>query len=472
MRPQAEFLRVLSDANLLDVMGRLDAVSLARFGAVNLRLYTLSHTAGLWRDLTLKDKCGNFRFCGSWRETYTGHGHAQLDRSLASVRPATFLDVEPRWLERSNIERRSVDELSIEEFIETYEKPGVPVILTGAVPSWPAATEWTQNRLLERFPEQLFRVSATVDMRLKDYFAYCNNCKGDERALYLFDKDFCTKCPEMASEFTIPKYFQQDLMGVLGEHRRPDYKWLIIGPALSGSSFHVDPNCNFAWNATIQGRKKWVMYPPGVPPPLSSEQDRQVSLLQWFHEQYDDDDNVDVRLECVTEGGECMYVPRGWWHCVLNLDLCIAITHNVVTTQNLLPAIRFLERCEPCAPGQGCRGVTKINFSGDVPTSVIFPYKNHVEQAAKADALFHMSATCECSAKQLQLLHDFKEALERSMPGALERILADHAAKQAAAASPWTKLGLMPGETTEAAPFSFNFAIDAEAADEGEEDRT
>jgi hypothetical protein len=33
---------------------------------------------------------------------------------------------------------------------------------------------------------------------------------------------------------------------------RPDYRWLIMGPARSGSSFHVDPNCNFAWNATIQ----------------------------------------------------------------------------------------------------------------------------------------------------------------------------------------------------------------------------
>jgi hypothetical protein len=45
-------------------------------------------------------------------------------------------------------------------------------------------------------------------------------------------------------------------MGVLGEERRPDYKWLIVGPPRSGSSFHVDPNANFAWNATIQGRKK------------------------------------------------------------------------------------------------------------------------------------------------------------------------------------------------------------------------
>ena len=36
--------------------------------------------------------------------------------------------VEPRWLKRSNVERRCVDTLSREEFVEKYEKPRIPVI--------------------------------------------------------------------------------------------------------------------------------------------------------------------------------------------------------------------------------------------------------------------------------------------------------------------------------------------------------
>ena len=39
----------------------------------------------------------------------------------------------------------------------------------------------------------------------------------------------------------IPEYFSEDLFSVL-EKKRPPYRWLLLGPCRSGSSFHVDPN--------------------------------------------------------------------------------------------------------------------------------------------------------------------------------------------------------------------------------------
>ena len=454
-------LRSLDDTLRLTVLGFLDAQSLCTVAAASRDDYCYAHATVLWRDLALRMHGGGFHFRNTWRETCTGHPHSPQPTCGQGVvfsdvlydpwYQAAALTVEPRWLERSNVDRRSVNELSKTEFVERYEKPGKPVIITDCVPGWPAATEWTEKRLLERFPDREFRVSATTHMTLARYLHYCQACRGDERPLYLFEKDFCTKCPEMANEFHIPPYFTEDLMGVLGEDRRPDYKWLIIGPALSGSSFHVDPNANFAWNATIQGRKKWIFYPPGHPPPLSFEGDRQISLLQWFHEHYDNDPNEGIRLECVTEGGECMYVPRGWWHCVLNLDMCIAITHNVVTSQNLLPAIEFLEGGETCPPGFGCRGAEHFNLSGDVPTSVIFPYKARVEHhgddeagarlvtVTTGDAGGETLTTCACHAKQRQLLLDFRAALAQHRPGLLERLQHEQAQFKVVNV-PWTQL--------------------------------
>jgi len=134
----------------------------------------------------------------------------------------------PAWLRRSNVDRRSHDALSPADFIAQYEScdagRGAPLIVTHVVPRWRGATEWTRERLVARFGAREFRVSAALDMELAAYFEYCDaqeaadsdGARRDERPLYLFDKDWLLKCPEMAGEFEVPKYFREDLMGVLG----------------------------------------------------------------------------------------------------------------------------------------------------------------------------------------------------------------------------------------------------------------
>ena len=64
----------------------------------------------------------------------------------------------------------------------------------------------------------------------------------------------------------VPACFAEDLLAVLGPER-PDHRWLIWGPARSGSTFHKDPNATSAWNAVVRGRKHWILYPPNTQPP-------------------------------------------------------------------------------------------------------------------------------------------------------------------------------------------------------------
>jgi hypothetical protein len=73
----------------------------------------------------------------------------------------------------------------------------------------------------------------------------------------------------MASNAQVPAYFAEDLFSVLGEAARPEYRWLIMGPERSGSSFHKDPNATSAWNAVVKGSKKWILFPPHITPPGS-----------------------------------------------------------------------------------------------------------------------------------------------------------------------------------------------------------
>ena len=125
-----------------------------------------------------------------------------------------------------------------------------------------------------------------------------------------------------------------------------------------------------------------------------------------------------------------MYVPQGWWHSVLNLDVAIAITHNVVTGRNLLPALEFLEDKASCAQGEGCRGNVKFDLAGDVPTSVIYPYKEAVEEApaaavaaaaaggssAEAD-----SGVCECGLRTRAMCELFLAGMDQKHPGLIEK---------------------------------------------------
>ena len=92
----------------------------------------------------------------------------------------------------------------------------------------------------------------------------------DEQPLYIFDKKFVEKSQkqtlhngidrDISSDYSVPDFFrnENDLFSVLGSESRPDYRWLIAGPARSGSSFHIDPNGTNAWNAVISGRQSFL----------------------------------------------------------------------------------------------------------------------------------------------------------------------------------------------------------------------
>ena len=219
-----------------------------------------------------------------------------------------------------------------------------PFILTNPEKSrWP---RWSLQELLQRFAGVKFRQEA-VRWPLSLYSQYlAANC--DESPLYLFDCNSIAM-QTLRKEYEAPKLFQQDLFTTFGACR-PDHAWLIIGSQRLGSTFHKDPNYTSAWNTAIAGRKVWVMFPPGVcPPGVSTDEDESevtspVGIAEWVLSGfYNDAVNLPEALIGITFPGECMYVPSGWWHTVINLDESIALTQNFVPNVKLGNALHFLK---------------------------------------------------------------------------------------------------------------------------------
>lgn len=246
-----------------------------------------------------------------------------------------------------------LDDLSPTDFASYWNDR--PFILTKPIKEWPIYKSWDTSSLLDEYSETRFRAEA-VDWPLRSYVSYMHN-NLDESPLYLFDKSFVEKMRlkvgknHRDAKYWIPDCFGEDLFAVLGD-RRPNSRWLIIGPARSGSTFHKDPNATSAWNAVLRGSKYWIMFPTegDSPPPPGvyvskdhSEVTSPQSIAEWLIGFHEIARKTPGCLEGICGEGEVMHVPSGWWHLVVNLETSIAITQNFVPRSHLPSVLSFLK---------------------------------------------------------------------------------------------------------------------------------
>jgi len=243
--------------------------------------------------------------------------------------------------------------LSVDQFIKLYEKPRVPCILTHTANHWPAFHKWTPISLYKMHRNRKFRCGEddngkTVKVKLKHFLRYMKK-QMDDSPLYIFDSmfdDTGMSCP-IKQDYEIPKYFQEDLLKLVGEHRRPPYRWFLLGPRRSGTTIHIDPLATSAWNTLIYGLKRWVLFPPDISYKLVKAAD----LVN--KDELEDDESIDYFLKILPRlkekhgpeiisriiefyqlPGETVFVPSGWWHAVLNIQDSCAVTQNYASSGN------------------------------------------------------------------------------------------------------------------------------------------
>ena len=428
-------LRTLPDEVVLRILGTLPAPALGVCACVSRAMRVLAYTDELWKACLLEELPSStwLRWHKrGWRQSYllcrvssvpdleeavdiddVESGDPRDGSSLASVYYYSDVLYAPwqcgtaaiprSWSRAECIPRVAANGLSVAEFASRFEAAGRPVILTGLASAWPAASEWSFERLRARFANTVGFHIGGYTMGLADFFDYCATTT-DETPLYLFDKRFGAKrgvarpdaprsdlrqkdgqtaleadsgsaadsaaaadggsaAAALVDEYTVPEYFapERDLFASLPAEYRPDHRWLIIGGKRSGSSWHVDPNATSAWNACVVGKKKWILTPPGQPPPgVTASEDgvsvtAPISLYEWFRVFYSSLAELrstataaSAPLEATVSAGEILFVPAGWWHCCLNLEPSIAITQNYAPASQARAVLQYLRAGGKC----------------------------------------------------------------------------------------------------------------------------
>ncbi|KAK5112450.1 hypothetical protein LTR62_004206 [Meristemomyces frigidus] len=367
-------LAVLPDELLMQLLESLEAQDLLRLGGSCRALHAFTRSEELWRTLFVESSPSDFSWRGTWRSTYLNQDRFNEPRvdcsnlsSDALHRPYFCAHV-PLSSFAENIPSRNqithLDDLSSEDFAYTWVNK--PFILASPVKEWPVYKAWSTEALLEKYADVCFRAES-VDWPLRTYMDYMDNSH-DESPLYLFDRAFAEKMnltvsmdPSPKADYWPPTCFGSDLFTVLDDHR-PDHRWLIVGPARSGSTFHKDPNATSAWNAVLRGSKYWIMFPSSttLPPPPGvfvsedqSEVTSPLSIAEWLLGFHAEARQTPGCIEGICNEGEVLHVPSGWYHLVLNLEPSIAITQNFIPRLRVGAVLHFLRDQKQSISGFG-----------------------------------------------------------------------------------------------------------------------
>lgn len=294
-------LSILNDEQLLSILSYIDGSTLGNGLVVSSRfLYVAGHHEELWRDLVLRrwgdsgfdvrvrrgernvektdEKANRQRNSGCWKDIYAYNHHLWSMKqsqsksaqppmlhtpiSISGIYSDTFFRswlcrsfaLQPSWLSTHTVATVSHSDLTTPKFIKDYEETNTPLLIKGASSNWPALQKWKDtNYLLKVTDGKSFRATSgaaplPAQFTLSNYINYCDSST-EEAPLYLFDRTFCTKCPQLLEDFdegmkeSCPFWSRgneeagHDLFSVLGEERRPDYQWLIVGPKRYVSMF-------------------------------------------------------------------------------------------------------------------------------------------------------------------------------------------------------------------------------------------
>uniref|UniRef100_A0A914GXI7 JmjC domain-containing protein n=1 Tax=Globodera rostochiensis TaxID=31243 RepID=A0A914GXI7_GLORO len=237
---------------------------------------------------------------------------------------------------------------ALEEFYNNFYRPQMPVVIRGMVSGWPAFEKWSFSYLNSLCGHRLVPVelgSKYTDedwrqllMSFNQYLTeYVFPAVKPAQPGYMAQHRLLDQIPELLADVPVPDYC------VFGEHSEgksvgdgavieSDHDLTInafIGPAGTVSPLHTDPRHNLF--CQIRGRKFVRLISPQnrcalyLYDDLMRQNTSQVDVECPDFEQFPDFGKIQCH-DFVVEAGQCLFIPRGWFHHVRALEPSISIS--------------------------------------------------------------------------------------------------------------------------------------------------
>jgi len=223
------------------------------------------------------------------------------------------------------------------EFEERFLRPQKPVIITGAMDSWPVLNRWSNEYLRERAGTRSLRISMAhrgihfkganqildpTVMSLGEYIDLISSQRISDGRLYAAIIPIEQALPELWSDVRFPEYFDRKLSTSTN---------MWFGPGSNVSPLHYDSMHNFL--TQVRGRKRVVLFPPGEIRRLypfafhqRSLHISQVNMVEPDHARFPEFQKA-ARMELVLEPGEMLFIPVFWWHGVSGMGENLSINY-------------------------------------------------------------------------------------------------------------------------------------------------
>jgi len=155
---------------------------------------------------------------------------------FATTRYQEFLNLRELDSKYPGLPIIDVGDVDVKSFRREFEVPYKPCIINRIpeVEGWSAVNNWTFSALKSQYKERMFKVGEDDDgYKVKTklgYFLKYMKKNQDDSPLYIFDgafdNDSVAKC--ILGDYQVPSFFKEDLFKLVGEERRPPYRWFLV----------------------------------------------------------------------------------------------------------------------------------------------------------------------------------------------------------------------------------------------------